>query len=510
MTDFVPAAQYLRMSTEHQQYSLENQSAAIQKYAELNGFEIVKTYADPARTGVVLKRRDALQQLLRDVVSETASYRAVLVYDVSRWGRFQDSDESAHYEFLCKAAGIPIHYCSETFANDGTLPSMIMKALKRTMAGEYSREMGVKVFYGLKRMAELGFKQGGMPGYGLRRMLISGERRPKQQLAGRERKSIATDRVILVPGPANEIRVVRAIFRMLIIDGLSVRAIATELNQRRIQYSPNSQWDYAAVYGILTGLKYIGCHVFGRTSSKLYTPLVRLPKSEWLVISGAFEPIIEYATFAQAQQILYWKSSNKSEEEMLDGLKNLLKREGRLSGSLIERTDGLASPSTYRWRFGSLRNAYAQIGYGQPRDFGPIDLRRRTQALRDELIGRILKLFPDEVEVLHRGGRWRPLLRLWKRVTVSVLVTRTVKLWKDTVLWRVEPKPDERKFVTLLARLDSENSAFFDFHVLPNADRPKRYHLREDDAWLNYGQRIAHLGELCQAVGRILEEHRTD
>ncbi len=44
-----------------------------------------------------------------------------------------------------------MHYCAETFANDGTLPSLIMKALKRTMAGEYSRELGVKVLAGQKR-----------------------------------------------------------------------------------------------------------------------------------------------------------------------------------------------------------------------------------------------------------------------------------------------------------------------------------------------------------------------
>jgi DNA invertase Pin-like site-specific DNA recombinase len=37
----------------------------------------------------------------------------VLVYDVSRWGRFQDIDESAHYEFVCKQAGIKVAYCAE-------------------------------------------------------------------------------------------------------------------------------------------------------------------------------------------------------------------------------------------------------------------------------------------------------------------------------------------------------------------------------------------------------------
>ncbi|MFY9529444.1 MAG: recombinase family protein, partial [Candidatus Acidiferrales bacterium] len=193
----VPAAQYIRMSTEHQQYSLENQSAAIQKYAESKGFEVVRTYSDAARSGLVLRHRTGLRQLLQDVVGGTPAYRAILVYDVSRWGRFQDTDESAHYEFLCKSAGVPVHYCAEAFANDGTLPSLIMKALKRTMAGEYSRELGVKVLAGQKQLARLGFKQGGIPGYGLRRMLISPTGVRKHELATGERKSIATDRVIL-------------------------------------------------------------------------------------------------------------------------------------------------------------------------------------------------------------------------------------------------------------------------------------------------------------------------
>ena len=120
----IPAAQYLRMSTEHQQYSLQNQSTATQKYAEARGFQIVRTYSDAAKSGLVLRHRPGLQQLLRDVV-ETPPYRVILVYDVSRWGRFQDTDEAAHYEFLCKSAGVPVHYCAETFANDGTLSSPV-------------------------------------------------------------------------------------------------------------------------------------------------------------------------------------------------------------------------------------------------------------------------------------------------------------------------------------------------------------------------------------------------
>ena len=240
-SQLVPAAQYLRMSTEHQQYSLESQSTAIQKYAESHSFEVVRTFSDRAKSGLVLRRRAGLQQLLKEVVDGISGYRAILVYDVSRWGRFQDTDESAHYEFLCKSAGVPVHYCAENFANDGTLPSLIMKALKRTMAGEYSRELGVKVLAGQKRLAALGFKQGGSPGYGLRRMLVSPDRQPKQRLAAGERKSIATDRVILVPGPTHEVQVVREIFRMLESEKRTVYAIARELNRNGIQYTGESK-----------------------------------------------------------------------------------------------------------------------------------------------------------------------------------------------------------------------------------------------------------------------------
>ena len=84
----MPAAQYLRMSTEHQQYSLENQAIAIREYADRRGFSIVHTYKDPGRSGLWLKRRPGLARLLQDVVSGAAAYRAVLVYDVSRWGPF--------------------------------------------------------------------------------------------------------------------------------------------------------------------------------------------------------------------------------------------------------------------------------------------------------------------------------------------------------------------------------------------------------------------------------------
>src|SRR5262249_53285976 len=153
-----------RMSTEHQQYSTENQQSAIRKYAAQHGITIIRTYGDAGKSGLRLSGRDALQQLLADVQSGDADFGAILVYDVSRWGRFQDADESAYYEYICKRHNIHVHYCAEAFANDNTPTATIIKSVKRAMAGEYSRELSVKVFAGQCRLIELGYRQGGMAG----------------------------------------------------------------------------------------------------------------------------------------------------------------------------------------------------------------------------------------------------------------------------------------------------------------------------------------------------------
>src|SRR6476660_8169157 len=121
------AAQYVRMSTDHQKYSTQNQAVAIAAYAAQHNLTIVRTYADEGRSGIRITNRDALIDLLNDVRFGRADFDHVLVYDVSRWGRFQDIDESAHYEFICKQAGIKVAYCAEQFDNDGSLMSSIVK-----------------------------------------------------------------------------------------------------------------------------------------------------------------------------------------------------------------------------------------------------------------------------------------------------------------------------------------------------------------------------------------------
>src|SRR5579864_8979796 len=205
MTDVIPAAQYVRMSTEHQQYSTENQADVIREYAAKRGMAIIRTFSDAGKSGLRIDGRQGLKDLIDVVQSGNADFKVILAYDVSRWGRFQDADESAYYEYICKRAGITVQYCAEQFENDGSPVSTIVKGVKRAMAGEYSRELSAKVFAGQCRLIELGYRQGGPAGFGLRRQLIDQTGTAKGELERGEHKSIQTDRIILVPGSTEEV-----------------------------------------------------------------------------------------------------------------------------------------------------------------------------------------------------------------------------------------------------------------------------------------------------------------
>ncbi|QIL71019.1 recombinase family protein [Diaphorobacter sp. HDW4B] len=348
------AAEYVRMSTEHQQYSTENQVVKIREYAAHHRIEVVRTYADEGKSGLSIAGRLALQQLIRDVESGAADFTMVLVYDVSRWGRFQDADESAYYEYICKRAGIRVIYCAEQFENDGSPVSTIVKGVKRAMAGEYSRELSAKVFAGQCRLIEKGFRQGGPAGFGLRRTLVDQGGQMKAVLQRGEQKSLQTDRVVLAPGPDNEVNVVRLIYRWFVSDGLSESDIAARLNNSGQTAEHGRMWSRGIVHEILINEKYIGNNVYNRTSFKLKKLRVVNPSEMWIRKDEAFEGVVSKEDFYTAQGIIRARTRRLTDEELINRLRHLYQERLALSGLLINSTDGMPSSSVYTHRFGSL------------------------------------------------------------------------------------------------------------------------------------------------------------
>ena len=463
------AAEYVRMSTEHQQYSTQNQADVIRNYAAAKGLEIVRTYADEGRSGLRIDGRDALKQLISDVESGNADYEVILVYDVSRWGRFQDADESAYYEYICRRRGICVHYCAEQFENDGSPVSTIVKGVKRAMAGEYSRELSSKVFIGQCRLIELGFRQGGPPGFGLRRMLIDQSGATKGVLTRGEHKSLQTDRVVLTLGPEAEIETVRAIYRLFVHDGLSEAQIAERLNERGMLTDLDRPWTRGTVHQVLINEKYVGNNVWNRVSFKLKKKRVRNQPEMWIRSDGVFPSVVDHNLFEAAQAIVSARTFKLSDDELLEALRALLVRQGYLSGLIIDEAEGMPSSSAYRSRFGSLLRAYSLVGFRPRRDYRYVEINRSLRALHPEVVGDVigsLRLSGCSVEQSSDTD----LLTINREFTASIVISRCATTQAGSYRWRLRLDAGLLPDVTIAVRMAANNRDRLDYYLLPSID----------------------------------------
>jgi DNA invertase Pin-like site-specific DNA recombinase len=464
----IPAACYVRMSTEHQQYSTNNQMDLIRDYARRRGFDLVKIYSDEGKSGLNIQGRDALARMIQDV-QNNPPFKAILVYDVSRWGRFQDADESAYYEYICRRAGITVHYCAEQFENDGSPISTIVKGVKRAMAGEYSRELSSKVFQGACRLIQMGFKQGGPAGFGLRRIMVDQSGQRKAILNRGEHKSLQTDRVILVPGPDEEVKIVREIYQTFINEGKSETEIAKILNVRGILTDFGRPWTRSTVHQVLTNEKYIGNNVYHRTSFKLKRKRTTNAEDKWIRSEGVFEGIIPANDFFTAKGIILARCRKLSDEEMLEKLRGILSKHGRVSGILIDETEEIPSSTAFRHRFGSLVSAYRLIGYTPEIDYGFIEINRRLRKQHPELVASVIQ----RIEELGARTRWdenAELLFVNDELRVSIVLCRHHATAAGNSRWIVRLDEGSKPDITVAVRMDAVNESIRDYYLLPTVD----------------------------------------
>jgi DNA invertase Pin-like site-specific DNA recombinase len=464
------AAQYVRMSTDPQQYSILNQSDKIQEYADKHSIKIIKTYADDGKSGLSLNGRPGLQELIHDVESQKVEFKIILVYDVSRWGRFQDADESAYYEYICKRAGINIIYCAEQFANDGTNFSNVMKSFKRTMAGEYSRELSNKVFIGQCRLIEMGFRQGGTAGYGLRRALIDQHGNLKTLLKIGEHKSFQMDRVILVAGPKEEIEIVHKIYEWFIQHNLTESQIAENLNSDNIKTDFDRAWTRNTVHEVLTNEKYIGNNVFNRTSFKLKRVHISNPEEQWIRKDQAFEAIVPLEMFYTAQGIIRERSRKYTDEELLDLLKNLYQKHGFLSGLIINESESTPKTGVYSNRFGSLLRAYELIGFLPERDYRYIEINKFLRELHPEITQNVISEMAKLNGANIQKDPFNDLILINDEVSISLVLTRCHQLNSGNYRWKVRFDTMLNPDISVVVRLDPTNTVMKDYYLLPRLD----------------------------------------
>lgn len=296
---------------------------------------------------------------------------------------------------------------------------------------------------------------------------VNGER--KGLLNRGEQKSIQTDRVILVPGPLDEIEIVRWMYLIFAEDGIAESKIASMLNERRIPTDLGRAWTRATVHQVLTNEKYVGNNVYNKVSFKLKKKRVVNPPEMWIRGDKVFEPVVSPELFYRARNIILERCRKYTNDELLDQLRHLLQQAGHLSGLLIDETDEMPSSSMYRHRFGSLIRAYQLIGYTPERDYQFIETNRQLRQMHPKIVADAI------AQLRQRGGSVTSdpdtdLLAVNDEFTASLVIARCRQKPSGAFRWLIRVDAGLEPDITVAVRMDAENREPLDYYLLPSLD----------------------------------------
>lgn len=289
------AIAYIRRSTDMQEASLDDQRRSIADYAQKESFRLVREFCDDAISGKTMDARPGFKNRIEFARNSNGEQYTLLVYDVSRFGRFENPKEATYWEFELERHGIKVHYVTEDMQNDGSLGSYITKVVKDAEASEYIKKLSKLTKRGIKSCAERGYWTTSQAPYGYARAVIEPSTGKVEHVLKRgERRAVHGKRIKLVPGDEERIVVVREIFDRYANREQGLLSIADYLNQKGIKNpSGKNHWHKSTLRNILRNPAYIGTVEFHRR-----------PKDGLVATENAHEALIDKAVYERAQERL--------------------------------------------------------------------------------------------------------------------------------------------------------------------------------------------------------------
>lgn len=111
------AIEYTRASTDHQEYSVDDQHKSNLKWAKQNNYKIIKTYCDDGISGGSVAKRPGFLSMIEDITTGRLSdVKALLIWDSFRFSR--NMVEFLTYKQMIRQHGISVIAVSEPIIQD--------------------------------------------------------------------------------------------------------------------------------------------------------------------------------------------------------------------------------------------------------------------------------------------------------------------------------------------------------------------------------------------------------
>lgn len=333
-------AGYRHSAEDAQENSVPLQREFVRSFARKHDIEIIHEEADEGKSGLTADR-PGFRRLFDDWIlnPKAPSFDYVLIYDVSRWGRFEDADEAGYYEFQCRQMGKQVIYARRGFPESEEQKGMfqVQTAFERWMSFQYVKKLSEDVIRGCLEISSQGYSVGGQAPYGLARMLLSaGDRKQIRIMEHGERKSVANERITFVPKGDQSTEVVKRIFNRFLDGNCDLNEIAKELNAEGILASNGGEWHRGKIYHILRNPAYKGTLVYNKTWGRLKRQKRNNPVSDWIICPDAFSALIDPQYYDRVQEQLHWLLPShyrkghymlkRVKKEVYTGIESILKK----------------------------------------------------------------------------------------------------------------------------------------------------------------------------------------
>ena len=313
----VRAAGYIRMSTDKQETSPEQQRTEIEALAERENATVVEWYFDEGISGDQTEKRLEFKRMIAD--AEAGSFDVILCWDQDRFGRF-DSLEAGYWIQPLRKAGVALVTVTQGRIDWSDFTGRITYAIVQEGKNQYLRDLSKNVTRAMEQLAREGKWVSGVP--------------PIGYVVGEDRR--------LKLGSPEAVATVKRIFREYLAGG-SLRGVARGLTDDGVLSPKGKNWTAAGIKGVLVNPAYLGntCYnqraisKYKRKGSKTNDP------ADWIVAEGTHPPLITRQEHDQVKEILASRKATHSTPHKNGGrfvFSNLL-RCGHCGKQMIGSTD---------------------------------------------------------------------------------------------------------------------------------------------------------------------------
>lgn len=276
------AIEYTRASTDHQEYSVGDQSKYNHDWAKRNKYKIIKTYSDDGISGGSVAKRPGFLSMIEDITTgKLPEVKALLIWDSFRFAR--NMVEFLTYKQMIRQHGISVIAVSEPMVQDEDA-QLYIDAINGASGELYLRKLSKDSKRGIRAKVVDRHEHLGFAPYGYRMDRNTGQLEILEE----------------------EAQWVRYMFQS-VLDGVPYLQICSSLNAAGVRTRKGYKWSNTQLCYALRNKTYCGLlevHLDGRHG----------------VYEGKHQPIIDRETFDRVQAIMdekaakhkpYERSTNK-------------------------------------------------------------------------------------------------------------------------------------------------------------------------------------------------------